>query len=293
MIGVAISAISLFVAFAVLPFVRHWSAREQLIAGQSDRLERTRQLIRNEPLMRRKLEAQRLSADATSQRLLSARTPALAASALQSVLQSFADQSQMTVSQLDVTGPPDSTSSFIAIPAVISAIGEIESVTHMLSLIQHGPLLLHLHEMTIRPNPALKGDLLQMTVTLRAPYSAQATDSQTMIALEGIRVDPAFNAPLIANNVFTAKRAEIMAAEPRVALPRARVEGPLLYGTMLGSQPSALMRLDPGVDGAQVYREGDTGGSYRVIKINERSVVLSGPSGRVVLHLVNPDGQTP
>jgi hypothetical protein len=40
----------------------------------------------------------------------------------------------------------------------------------MLALIQHGPQLLEIVDLTVRPNPALRGELLQMTVTLRGAY---------------------------------------------------------------------------------------------------------------------------
>jgi hypothetical protein len=56
------------------------------------------------------------------------------------------------------------------IPATFSAIGDIYGVTEMLSLIQHGPQLLEISELTVRPNPALRGELLQLTVTLRAAH---------------------------------------------------------------------------------------------------------------------------
>jgi hypothetical protein len=53
------------------------------------------------------------------------------------------------------------------------------------------------------------------------------------------------------------------------------------------------MRLDAGNPEAQIYREGDSGGRYRVVKINERSVILEGPSGRIELRLQRPERATP
>ncbi|MBI4521872.1 MAG: hypothetical protein HY701_13625 [Gemmatimonadetes bacterium] len=69
---------------------------------------------------------------------------------------------------------------------------------------------------------------------------------------------------------------------------------PHLYGTVIGPRgATALMRLDPAIPGAQIYREGDRGGIYRVVRINEQSVILSGPGGRIVLSLIPPGGPTP
>jgi hypothetical protein len=115
-------------------------------------------------------------------------------------------------------------------------------------------------------------------------------------------IDPATAETIINKNVFSAARrapaaryrmfASEAAPQPAVsAVPRepAVNEGervPQLFGTVLGPRgPSALMRLDPALPDAQIYREGDSAGQYRVEKINERSVVLVGKRGRVTLYL--------
>jgi hypothetical protein len=68
---------------------------------------------------------------------------------------------------------------------------------------------------------------------------------------------------------------------------------PRLYGTVTGpAGPAALLRLDPSRPEAQLYREGERGGAYRVEKIDGPSVVLVGPSGRIVLRLTPPPGQS-
>lgn len=169
-IGIAVSAIALIVAYGAVPYGRRWCAREEVVAAQADRLERLRGLIQGEARLTEMLRARSGSLDAGEQRLLAGRTPALAASGLQSLLQGFADQSQVTVSQLDVTGAPDTSGATPTIPATVSAVGDIYGITDMLSLIQHGSVLLDINELNVRPNPALKGDLLQLTVSLRAPF---------------------------------------------------------------------------------------------------------------------------
>lgn len=66
---------------------------------------------------------------------------------------------------------------------------------------------------------------------------------------------------------------------------------PKLYGTIIGpGGAAALMRLDPAAPNAVLYREGQRGGAYRVIKVDEQSVVLRGPEGRIVLKLVRQEG---
>ena len=65
---------------------------------------------------------------------------------------------------------------------------------------------------------------------------------------------------------------------------------PKLYGIVGGPNgAAALLRLDAATPGAQLYRAGERGGAYRVEEIHEQSVVLSGPSGRIVLRLVRQE----
>jgi hypothetical protein len=170
-LGLVVSVLALTLAFGVLPFARRWRAREDLIAIETDRLARLRGLVANEAKLRELVETRSAALETGRQRLLSARTPALAASSLQSLLQGFADQSQVTVSQLDVAGAPETADEALPmIPANVSAVGDIYGITDMLALIHHGSLVLEVVELTVRPNPALRGDLLQMNATLRGAY---------------------------------------------------------------------------------------------------------------------------
>jgi hypothetical protein len=171
LLGAAVSLLALTLVFAVLPFVRHWRARESVLAAELSRVARLRAIVAAESKLHDAVAARETALESSPQRLIAGRTPALAASALQSLLQDFADQSQITVSRLDVAGAPDSAANALpAIPATVSAIGDIYGITDMLSRLHHGPRLLETVELTIRPNPALRGELLQMTVRLRAPY---------------------------------------------------------------------------------------------------------------------------
>jgi hypothetical protein len=75
--------------------------------------------------------------------------------------------------------------------------------------------------------------------------------------------------------------------------PAQRAAAPILFGTVMGDRPGALMSLDPAVPGAQMYHEGDRAGGYRVVRIGERAVTLTGPAGQIVLQLNRAEGQTP
>jgi hypothetical protein len=114
---------------------------------------------------------------------------------------------------------------------------------------------------------------------------------------------------IIAGNIFsasrTAPRARYNPFEPDpVAVEPAFGNGvidspaipdedavPRLFGIVVGpAGTTALMRLDPQQSEAQLYREGDRGGVYRVVKVTQQSVTLSGPRGQTVLQLKRPEG---
>jgi hypothetical protein len=178
-IAVAALAAAVVIVYGILPYARRWSAREDLIATRAEQVARLRWLAANEASLE-KASATRLaqSIGIDRPRLLGGRSPALAASSLQTVVQGYADESGVTVRELNVAGAPDSTSAGVeAIPATVSAIGDIWSVTDFVSRLQHGATLIDIREIGVSPNPALRGELLQLSLVLRAPYGgARGTD---------------------------------------------------------------------------------------------------------------------
>ena len=167
-------------AYGILPLARRWSAREELIATRAEQVARLRWLAAHEPELRR-LAAARLARAGSVERprLLAGRSPALAASALQTLVQGYADEAGVTVRELNVAGSPDSAASngAEAIPATVSAVGDIWGVSNFVSRIQHGTTLIDVREIGVSPNSALRGELLQLSLVLRAPYAgARGTD---------------------------------------------------------------------------------------------------------------------
>jgi hypothetical protein len=98
---------------------------------------------------------------------------------------------------------------------------------------------------------------------------------------------------IVAADIFSSTRAEAPAAHSAQPAPAASsaVSGPLLFGVLMGEHPAALMQLDAHSAGAQLYHEGESAGSYRVERINNSSVVVSGPHGQVTVHLTKTSGQ--
>jgi hypothetical protein len=169
-LGLVVSVVALVAAYGAVPFVRRWLAREDVIAAQADRLARLRGLVASEDALRAALTERRAALEAGPQRLLAGRTPTLAAATLQSTLQRYADESQVMVSRLDVAGAPVAGGTLPRLPATLSAVGDVYGVVDLLDRVQHGPLALEITELTVRPNPALRGDLVQVTVALQGAY---------------------------------------------------------------------------------------------------------------------------
>jgi hypothetical protein len=178
-LAVAVLATAFVFAYGVVPFARRWSAREDLIATRAEQVARLTWLVEHESELRQAASERLARVGSTDRpRLLAGRSPALAASALQTLVQGYADESGVTVRELNVAGAPDSSAAGAdAIPATISAIGDIWGVSNFLSRLQHGTTLIDIREIGVSPNPALRGELLQLSLVLRAPYAgARGTD---------------------------------------------------------------------------------------------------------------------
>lgn len=170
-LGGAVVAVAFLVSMVILPTVTRWRNREAMI----DALQRQRsQLIAlgvQRPMLEGALADRRSAAEALPVRLLSGRTPALAASALQGVLQDYASASRVSVTRLDVANAADSTAAGApAIPATIAAVSDIYGLADFLARVELGGRLLEVAELSVSPNPSLRGSLLQMSLVVRAPY---------------------------------------------------------------------------------------------------------------------------
>lgn len=169
------AAACVIVLWLAIPAARQWSDREALISARRGELARLRGLKAAESSLRTAVEARTARAAEFPQRPVSAATSALAAGVLQGVLQRYADDSQLSVSELNVAGEPDSTSvPLAALPATLIALGDIYGVADLVSRVQNGNTLLEVKELSVQINPARRadgaGELLQVTLTVRAPF---------------------------------------------------------------------------------------------------------------------------
>jgi type II secretory pathway component PulM len=171
----AAAAACVVVLWLAIPAARAWSDREALIAARRNELARLQGLSAAESTLREAVNARTTRAAEFPQRPVSAGTAALAAGVLQGVLQRYADDSQLSVSELNVSGEPDSTAvPLAALPATLIALGDVYGVADLVSRVQNGNTLLEVRELSVQINPARRadgnGELLQVTLTVRAPF---------------------------------------------------------------------------------------------------------------------------
>ncbi len=172
--GAGAIACVLLLALAI-PVAKRWGDREALIAARRGELARLNGVKGAESMLRNAVDARASRAAEYPQRPVAAATAALAAGVLQGVLQRYADESQLSVSELNVSGEPDSTAvPLAALPATLIALGDVYGVADLLSRVQNGTTLLEVRELTVQINPARRseggGELLQVTLTVRAPF---------------------------------------------------------------------------------------------------------------------------
>lgn len=168
-VGTAIVAAAVIARFVALPLATRWTAREELISSSAETIARMRDLIRQEATLRARLSSR--EGFAGGRRLVTGRTSALAGSALQVALQSYADRSRVTINRLDLAGSPDSavSTSLPTLPVTISAVGDVYGLSEFLSLVEYGSPVLEIRQLTVVSNSSLRGGLLQMSFQLDAP----------------------------------------------------------------------------------------------------------------------------
>ncbi len=303
--GALVSATALGLAVAVVPAARRFATREELLDARRAEIARLRGLIHDEASLRQQVAERAARARSAPRRVLSARTAALAAADLQAVLRGLAASAPLAVSSLDVSGEPDSTTSDV-LPASLSALGDVQAVTTFLASLRRGPFIMSVSELRVRPNSALRGQPLQLSLTVRAPW-LEGDPLQPRGSERGDH-DPEsarLAALIVASDIFSDSRRPPsvrynaaggpQAGDPADASPASSKSGasarfsPQLFGVLGEAQgPVALLRLDPRIPGARLYHVRDEAGGYRVVRIAPGEVDIEGPGGRRTLRLANP-----
>lgn len=179
--GASVVIVALALTYGVVPFVRHWQAREDALEAARSRVTYLGNLAsRTSELETAAAEAER-ALSSQPRRALHARSSTLAASALQAFLQDAADASHVVVTRLEVS-PDDSSmrdraeataaSGVVSqLPATLSAYGDITGAATLLNVLMTGPRAVSIERLTLSRNAALLGapDVVQVSVTMRVP----------------------------------------------------------------------------------------------------------------------------
>jgi hypothetical protein len=163
-VGATVAAVALFVAFAVVPAARRWSDREEAIGAARDRVARLARLAREQDKL---VAASQVALADDRLRALRARTGALAGSELQALLQEQARMSRVSVERLEVSDAADTAS---RVAASLSATTDVYGVADLLMRLHASPVLLSVEDLQVSSNPVLRGNLLQVAITVRAPF---------------------------------------------------------------------------------------------------------------------------
>jgi hypothetical protein len=182
-LGAAVLALALLLAYGALPFAQRWSAREALIEARSAQLARVRGLIVSESTLADAVRQRESRLGVSGPRPIEARTPALAAAALQTALQGAAFSSGLQLQQIEVTergasAPDDanggSGDALPAVSATLVALGDVHGLAALLDALRRGSVLLEVTTFSAQATPGPRGEaLLQLTVGVRAPWSAR------------------------------------------------------------------------------------------------------------------------
>ena len=173
--GALLSGLALLGSWALLPFARHYQEREAAISAQQSRLVQLRALVHGEPAAKRSLVSLQREHTELRRRLLTGSTPALAASNLQALLQSYADSSRVNLERVDPVAEPGTVAAhgLPTIPVRLSGQGDIYGLIALLERLQHGEKLLAVDELSLNEISTSAGrhDLLGFSVRLHAVYS--------------------------------------------------------------------------------------------------------------------------
>ena len=172
-IGATVVAVAAVIMLVLVPLGRRWTEREAMIAVTRNHLARVESIIGHEAELAAATRAVEGRLDAAGTRLVRAPSLPLAAAAVQSMVRDYASASVVTVTRLDAAGEPIASGSGVAIPATISAQGDIYGIADFLRRLQHGPVLLDITDFSIAPNPVLRGNILQVSIGVRAPIAME------------------------------------------------------------------------------------------------------------------------
>lgn len=164
--GATTSALLVVAALLVLPAARHWAERREEVHANRERARRYEQLVASERALGARVAARRRELAALG--VAEGVTPAVAASNIQSLLQSYVRASGATLDRVDVVGEAKVDDGGVAgIPVQLTAHGDIHGLVALLRQIEEGGKLLLVDELTISKGTVRDDGVEPLTFSLR------------------------------------------------------------------------------------------------------------------------------
>lgn len=154
-------------AVALTPTFRAWRVRESRIAAARAELRELAGVVNSGPAIDSAIALNESQLARLPQRVLQSRSRALAASALQSLVQEIAEASNVTVTRLDVANSADTGD----VPITLTANGDIYGLAELLRQLRSARYAVLVDKLQAQNNSALRGapDVLQIALSLHAP----------------------------------------------------------------------------------------------------------------------------
>jgi Tfp pilus assembly protein PilO len=164
--GAGVVVFALLVMRVLVPFGQAWQAREARLETALARTAQLRALAAQTPQLAQAATIAERELAGAPRRVLHARTSALAASTLQSLLQEASDGAGLAVNRVEVSAEGDD-----AVSATLSVVGDIHGLAALLATVERGPRVMRVERLSVTQNTALRGapDVLQVTLAVRAP----------------------------------------------------------------------------------------------------------------------------
>src|SRR5437660_7181315 len=169
--GALVSATALVLVLLGLPLAHHWAVREAAYTASREQWLRLAALAASTDRLRRAVDERTLAHATDEARLVTGATPALAASALQGLLQRYADESSVQLNRVDVASQPrPDQPGLLAIPVQLQCQGDIYGLVDFLSRLERGEKLLAVDELSL--NASLNAGFAMRVPTFRGSRSA-------------------------------------------------------------------------------------------------------------------------
>jgi type II secretory pathway component PulM len=172
--GGAIACAVLIVAvYAIVPFARRWSDREAAIQAKAEQLVRLESLVNSEEALQRAVAELEQGRSRRSRRLLVGTTPALAASTLQTLVRSYAEESRVTLQRVNLSGQAEPEESGLApVGLQVTVQGDVYGLVDFLYFLQNGEKLLVIDELQVNSSRrrGVAQQLMSWTLRLHGFY---------------------------------------------------------------------------------------------------------------------------